>query len=248
MEPYPRNPRYEHLVFTSITLLWDFENFSAIGVKFWIWEAIQIHSQMWEMLLGKRRGRGGGVWSTTTLPLPDGEYDNQYVHYSETWRLLHLNEGLESVCGSTPLGARIEHCLAQWTVCLVFLHYNCPRIIFQDQQERWQDDIIFNGYLVLPLPPLPPPPPSPPPSPSLPSPLPLPRLLRSSKVVILGVLCLWMVHLVLFCLFSENFNFKACYCTPCLASFLGRIILIPRATNYCNCTAVCFMFLGACVG
>ena len=157
MEPCPRNPRYEHLVFTSITLLWDFENFSAIGVKFWIWEAIQIHSQMWEMLLGKRRGRGG-VWSTTTLPLPDGEYDNQYVHYSETWRLLHLNEGLETVCGSTPLGARIEHCLAQWTVCLVFLHHNCPRIIFQDQQERWQDNIIFNGYLVLPLPPPPFPP------------------------------------------------------------------------------------------
>ena len=156
MEPCPRNPRYEHLVFTSFTLLWDFENFSAIGVKFWIWEAIQIHSQMWELLLGKRvGGRGGGVRSTITLP--DGEYDSQYVHHSETWRLLHLNEGLETICGSTPLDARIKHCLAalvQWTVCLVFWHYGCPRIIFQDQQERWQADVIFTGY------PVPPPPPS----------------------------------------------------------------------------------------
>lgn len=152
MEPCPRNPRYEHLVFTSFTLLWDFENFSAIGVKFWIWEAIQIHSQMWELLLGKRvGGRGGGVRSTITLP--DGEYDSQYVHHSETWRLLHLNEGLETICGSTPLDARIKHCLAalvQWTVCLVFWHYGCPRIIFQDQQERWQADVIFTGYPVPP--------------------------------------------------------------------------------------------------
>ena len=111
------------------------------------------------MLLGKKRGRGGGVRSTITLP--DGEYDNQYVHHSETWRLLHLNEGLEIICGSTPLDARIKHCLAalvQWTVCLVFWHYGCPRIIFQDQQERWQADVIFTGYPV-PLPPPSPPPP-----------------------------------------------------------------------------------------
>ena len=229
MEPCPRNPRYEHLVFTSITLLWDFENFSAIGVKFWIWEAIQIHSQMWELLLGKRvGGRGGGVRSTITLP--DGEYDSQYVHHSETWRLLHLNEGLETICGSTPLDARIKHCLAalvQWTVCLVFWHYGCPRIIFQDQQERWQADVIFTGYPVPP-PPLP--------------------LLKSSRVAIHGVLCLWMVPLVLFLFFPDNLNTKACNPTPCLAVFLDRIILISWATNYCNCTAVCFMFLGACVG
>lgn len=104
----------------------------------------------------ERGGEGeGGVRSTITLP--DGEYDNQYVHHSETWRLLHLNEGLETICGSTPLDARIEHCLAafvQWTVCLVFWHYGFPRIIFQDQQERWQADVIFTGY------PVPPPPPS----------------------------------------------------------------------------------------
>ena len=55
----------------------------------------------------ERGGEGegeGGVRSTITLP--DGEYDNQYVHHSETWRLLHLNEGLETICGSTPLDAR----------------------------------------------------------------------------------------------------------------------------------------------
>ena len=116
----------------------------------------------------ERGGEGegeGGVRSTITLP--DGEYDNQYVHHSETWRLLHLNEGLETICGSTPLDARIKHCLAalvQWTVCLVFWHYGCPRIIFQDQQERWQADVIFTGY---PVPP------------------PLP-LLKSSRVAIFG--------------------------------------------------------------
>lgn len=100
----------------------------------------------------ERGGEGeGGVRSTITLP--NGEYDNQYVHHSETWRLLHLNEGLETICGSTPLDARIEHCLAafvQWTVCLVFWHYGFPRIIFQDQQERWQADVIFTGYPVPP--------------------------------------------------------------------------------------------------
>ena len=152
---------------------------------------------MWEMLLGKRGGEGGGVRSTITLP--DGEYDNQYVHHSETWRLLHLNEGLEIICGSTPLDARIKHCLAalvQWTVCLVFWHYGCPRIIFQDQQERWQADVIFTGY------PVPPPP---------------PPLLKSSRVAILGVLCLWMVPLVLFLFFPDNLNTKACNSTPCLA-------------------------------
>ena len=177
----------------------------------------------------ERGGEGeGGVRSTITLP--NGEYDNQYVHHSETWRLLHLNEGLETICGSTPLDARIEHCLAafvQWTVCLVFWHYGFPRIIFQDQQERWQADVIFTGYPVPP-PPLP--------------------LLKSSRVAILGVLCLWMVPLVLFLFFPDNLNTKACNPTPCLAVFLDRIILISWATNYCNCTAVCFMFLGACVG
>lgn len=72
--------------FTSITLLWDFENFSAIGVKFWIWEAIQILSQMKEMLLGTRegggRGRGRaqynnsagwGIWQSVCSPFWDME-------------------------------------------------------------------------------------------------------------------------------------------------------------------------------
>ena len=81
--------------------------------------------------------------------------------------------------------------------------------------------------------------------PGTPPPLPL---LKSSRVAILGVLCLWMVPLVLFLFFPDNLNTKACNSTPCLAVFLDRIILISWATNYCNCTAVCFMFLGACVG
>lgn len=43
----------------------------------------------------ERGGEGEGEWEggvRSTITLLDGEYDNQYVHHSETWRLLHLNE------------------------------------------------------------------------------------------------------------------------------------------------------------
>lgn len=236
MEPCPRNPRYEHLVFTSITLLWDFENFSAIGVKFWIWEAIQIHSQMWEMLLGKRRGGGGRVKYNNSASAGWGIWQSVCSLFRDM-EVTPFKWGPSNCLWFNPTGCKnwALSCTMN-SMSSVFTLYLPSNYLSRSTREvtRWYNFQRLPGTPPpsSPFPPLPPP----------------PRLLRSSKVVILGVLCLWMVHLVLFCLFSENFNFKACYYTPCLASFLGRIILIPWATNYCNCTAVCFMFLGACVG
>ena len=153
----------------------------------------------------ERGGEGeGGVRSTITLP--DGEYDNQYVHHSETWRLLHLNEGLETICGSTPLDARtlsrsVRTMNSMSSVLALWLPSN--------YLSRSTREVTSWCYFHR-LPGKPPPPPS--------------RYSNRPGLLFSGVLCLWMVPLVLFLFFPDNLNTKACNSTPCLAVFLDRII------------------------
>ena len=228
MEPCPRNPRYEHFVFTSITLLWDFE-FLPLESNFEFGKQFRYFHKWKKCCWVRERGGGGGgraqynnsagwgIWQSVCSPFRDMEAT------PFKWRprnYLWLNP---TGCKNWTLSRSVRTMNSMSSVLALWLPSN-----YLSRSTREVTSWCYFHRL----------PGTPPPS----------RYSNRPGLLFSGVLCLWMVPLVLFLFFPDNLNTKACNPTPCLAVFLDRIILISWATNYCNCTAVCFMFLGACVG